>query len=122
MPVGCSRKPRAVFTTANTRTTICLPTAPNLSLLLLVWIRGYANFTHRPQLRVHVDGCPVTHQTVHADGYAGLLTDETRSIRDSVRLEIDLGQTPPPGAPGTQAHDNRARCICFDSYGWRPVP
>jgi hypothetical protein len=56
-----------------------------------------------------------------ANGYADVLTVDTCTERNFVRLEIDIDETLGAGAPGTPLHDSRARGFAFDSYGWRPI-
>jgi hypothetical protein len=111
----------AVWTGPETRTTLYIPTPPNMPLSLLVWIRGYVDSRQRDQLRVRVDGRSVPHYFGVADDYADVLTIDTHSTRDFVRLEIDLDETLESGDPGTELYDERERGFAFDSYGWRPL-
>jgi hypothetical protein len=111
----------AVWTGPGTRTTLYMPTPPNTPLSLLVWIRGYVDGRQRDQLRVRVDGRSVPHYFGVTGGYADLLTIDTYSIRNFVRLEIDLDETLESGDPGTRQYDARERGFAFDSYGWRPL-
>jgi hypothetical protein len=111
----------AVWTGPETRTTLYIPTPPNMPLSLLVWIRGYVDARQRDQLRVRVDGRSVPHYFGVADDYADVLTIDTHSARNFIRLEIDLDETLESGDPGTERHDERERGFAFDSYGWRPI-
>jgi hypothetical protein len=111
----------AVWTGPETRTTLYIPTPPNMPLSLLVWIRGYVDGRQRDQLRVRVDGRSVPHYFGVADDYADLLTVDTYSTRNFIRLEIDLDETLESGDPGTELYDARERGFAFDSYGWRPL-
>jgi hypothetical protein len=111
----------AVWTGPETCTTLYIPTPPNMPLSLLVWIRGYVDARQRDQLRVRVDGRSVPHYFGGADEYADVLTIDTNSTRNFVRLEIDLGETLESGDPGTELYDARERGFAFDSYGWRPL-
>lgn len=111
----------AVWSGPDTRSTLYIPTPPNIPLALLVWIRGYADISQRDQLRVRVDGVPVGHHFGHADNYADVLTVDTVSTGEFVRLEIDLDETLESGDPASGQYDERKRGLSFDSYGWRPV-
>jgi hypothetical protein len=111
----------AVWSGPDTRTTLYIPTPPNMALSLQVWIRGYADLRQRDQLRVLVDGSPADHHFGYASGYADVLTVDTRSTRGFIRLEIDLDETLESGEPGSSLHDARKRGFAFDSYGWRPA-
>jgi hypothetical protein len=111
----------AVWTGPDTRMTLYMATPPNMQLSLLVWIRGYVDARQREQLRVRVDGRSVPHYFGVADDYADVLTIDTHSTRDFIRLEIDLEETLESGDPGTELHDARERGFAFDSYGWRPL-
>jgi hypothetical protein len=111
----------AVWTGPETRTTLYMPTPPDMPLSLLVWIRGYVDARQRDQLRVRVDGRPVPHYFGIADEYADVLTIDTQSTRNFIRLEIDLDETLESGDPGTELYDSRERGFAFDSYGWRPL-
>jgi hypothetical protein len=111
----------AVWSGPETRTTLYVPTPPDMPLSLLVWIRGYVQSAQRDQIRVRVDGRPASHHFGLADDYADLLTVDTYSTRDFVRLEIDIDETLESGEPGSELHDARKRGFAFDSYGWRPV-
>jgi hypothetical protein len=111
----------SVWSGPETRTTLYLPVPAGMKLSLLVWIRGYADSRQRDQIRVRVDGSPIAHHFAAADDYADVLTVETFSTRDFVRLEIDLDETLASGDPGSARHDARKRGFAFDSYGWRPI-
>jgi hypothetical protein len=111
----------AVWTGPETRTTLYMPTPPNMPLSLLVWIRGYVDRRQRDQLRVRLDGRPVPHYFGVADDYADVLTIDTHTTRDFVRLEIDLDETLESGDPDSELYDERERGFAFDSYGWRPL-
>jgi hypothetical protein len=111
----------AVWSGPATRTTLYIPTPPDMQLSLLVWIRGYVEDGPRDQMRVRVDGRPVAHHFGLADNYADLLTVDTYSTRDFVRLEIDIDEAVESGEPGSELHDARKRGFAFDSYGWRPL-
>lgn len=111
----------AVWTGPETRTTLYMPTPPNMPLSLLVWIRGYVDSRQRDQLRVRVDGRSVPHYFGVNDDYADVLTIDTHATRSFVRLEIDLDETLESGDPGTELYDARERGFAFDSYGWRPL-
>jgi hypothetical protein len=111
----------AVWTGPETRMTLYMPTPSNMPLSLLVWIRGYVNARQRDQLRVRVDGRLVPHCFGVADGYADVLTVDSYSTRDFIRLDIDLDETLESGDPGTELYDERERGFAFDSYGWRPI-
>lgn len=111
----------AVWTGPDTRTTLYMPTPANMPLSLVVWIRGYVDARQRDQLRVRVDGRSVPHYFGVAEDYADVLTVDTYSTRDFIRLEIDLDETLESGDPGTEFHDARERGFAFDSYGWRPL-
>ena len=54
--MGAERPRCAVWSGPETRTTLYIPTPPNMPLSLLVWIRGYADSRQRDQIRVRVDG------------------------------------------------------------------
>jgi hypothetical protein len=111
----------AVWTGPDARTTLYIPTPPNMALSLLVWILGYAADKQRRQLRVSVNGRPAVHYFEPAKGYADLLTVDLFSTGDFVRLEIDVGEATGSGELGSEQVDPRLRGICFDTYGWRPV-
>jgi hypothetical protein len=111
----------AVWTGPETCTTLYMPTPAHSPLSLLVWIRGYVDIEQREQLRVRVDGRPVPHYFGAASDYADVLTVDTYSTRDFVRLEIDLDETLKSVDPETKLSDERERGFAFDSYGWRPI-
>ena len=111
----------AVWSGPETRMTLYMPTPANMSLTILVWIRGYVVAEQREQLRVRVDGQSIAHRFDYADDYADVLAIDTVSTREFVRLEIDLDETLESGEPGTEYHDKRERGFAFDSYGWRPA-
>lgn len=111
----------AVWTGPETRTTLYIPTPANMSLSLLVWIRGYVDGRQREQLRVRADGKTVAHHFAVAEGYADLLVIPTRSGRDFVRLELEIDEVLESGEPGEEQYDSRERGIAFDSYGWCPA-
>jgi hypothetical protein len=111
----------AVWSGPETRTTLYIPTPPDMPLSLLVWIRGYVESGQRDQVRVRVDGRPASHHFAWANDYADVLTVDTNSTRDFVRLEIDVDETLESGEPGSELHDARKRGFAFDSYGWRPL-
>jgi hypothetical protein len=111
----------AVWSGPETRTTLYIPTPANMPLSPLVWIRGYVESGQRDQLRVRVDDQPVTHHFGLAEDYADILTVDTYSTRDFVRLEIDIDETVESGDPGSDQYDSRERGFAFDSYGWRPL-
>jgi hypothetical protein len=111
----------AVWSGPDTRSTLYVPTPPNIPLSLLVWVRGYAGIRQRDQLRVRVDGVPVEHRFECADNYADVVAVDTVPAGDFVRLEIDLDETLESGDPASGQYDERKRGFSFDSYGWRPV-
>jgi hypothetical protein len=111
----------AVWSGPETRMTLYIPTPPNMQLSLLVWIRGYVESRQRDQLRVQVDGRPVAHHFEYVDDYADLLTVDTITSREFVRLDIDIDETLDSGDPESENYDSRERGFAFDSYGWRPI-
>jgi hypothetical protein len=111
----------AVWSGPDTRTILYMPAPPNISLVILIWIRGYAAPKQRDQLRVMVDGTSVAHRFGTANNYADLLMIEARSFRDFMRLEIDIDETLGSGMAGFASYDPRQRGFSFDSYGWRPI-
>jgi len=111
----------AVWSGPETRTTLYMATPANMPLSLLVWIRGYVEGGQRDQISVRVDGRPVAHRFELADDYADLLTVDTHSTRDFIRLEIDIGETLESGDLASELYDARQRGFAFDSYGWRPI-
>jgi hypothetical protein len=111
----------AVWSGPETRTTLYIPTPPNMQLSILVWIRGYVESRQRDQLRVQVDGMPAAHYFNYADDYADLLMVDAMTTRDFVRLDIDIDETLDSGDPESETYDSRERGFAFDSYGWRPI-
>jgi hypothetical protein len=111
----------AVWSGPETRTTLYIPTPPDMALSLLVWVRDYVDIRQRDQLRVRVDGSPAAHYFTCAPGYADVLTIDAMSTRDFVRLEIDIDQTLASDDAGSDQYDPRERGFSFDSYGWRPL-
>jgi hypothetical protein len=111
----------AVWTGPETRTTLYIPTPPNMPLRLLVWIRGYVDPGQRDQICVRVNGKTTAHHFGVADDYADVLQVDTHSTRDFVRLEIDIDETLDSGEPDSELYDSRERGFAFDSYGWRPL-
>ncbi|HBK06753.1 MAG TPA: hypothetical protein DDZ81_12925 [Acetobacteraceae bacterium] len=111
----------AVWTGPETTATLYIPTPPDMQVSLLVWIRGYAADRQREQLRVRVDGHPAVHHLTPCRGYADLLTVDACSVRDFVRLEIELDETVDAMQAGCEGFDDRKRGISFDAYGWRPL-
>jgi hypothetical protein len=112
----------AVWSGPATCLTLYMPTPPNVDLSLLVWIRGYAAERQRHQIQVRVDGQPAPHNLVQADGYADLLTIDSRTERGFVRLEIEIDQTLTSVEAGSEGYDERKRGFSFDGYGWRLLP
>ena len=111
----------AVWTGPETGATLYIPTPPDMQVSLLVWIRGYAVERQREQLRVRVDGRPAVHHLIPCGGYADLLSVDFCSVRDFVRLEIELDETVDAIDAGCEGLDDRKRGLSFDSYGWRPL-
>jgi hypothetical protein len=111
----------AVWSGPEIRSTLYIPTPPNMALSLLVWIRGYVDVRQRDQLRVRVDGRPTAHRFDQVTDYADLLRVDTTSAGNFVRLEIDIDETLGSGDPDSGNYDPRERGFSFDSYGWRPT-
>lgn len=112
----------AVWSGPATCLTLYMPTPANVDLSLLVWIRGYAAQRQRGQIKVRVDGQPAPHALASADGYADLLAIEARTVRDFVRLEIEIDETLTSAEAGGEGYDERKRGFSFDGYGWRLLP
>lgn len=118
----CAGQPMcAVWTGPETTATLYIPTPPHMQLSIMVWIRGYAAERQREQLRITVDGRLAVHHLTVCEGYADLLTVDVCSIRDFIRLEIELDETVDSVQAGCESFDDRKRGILFDSYGWRPL-
>jgi hypothetical protein len=109
----------AVWSGPATCLTLYMPTPPHAHLSLLMWIRGYAAHRLRTQIKVRVDGRPVPHVLLPAEGYADLLVVDARTVRDFVRLEIEVDETLTSTEAGSEGYDERKRGFAFDGYGWR---
>lgn len=96
-----------------------MPALAHRRMVALLWIRGYADPEQRGRLRVSVDGTPVQHRLVPAEGYADLLAVDAYPERDFLRFDLEIDETRPAGELGTSDYDPRLRGISFDAYGWR---
>ncbi|MCI4677504.1 hypothetical protein K9U39_18570 [Rhodoblastus acidophilus] len=109
------------------RFTLYMPTPPDARLELKLWIRAFADESQRERLRVWTDGRETPHRfapdaSAPEENFREVLIVETRSTRDFIRLEIDVGETFTYGRPGGAAFDSRRRGVAFGFYGWRAIP
>ena len=109
----------AVWSGPSTCLTLYMPILAGMQVSLMLWIRGYAAQGQREQIRVRVDGQPAPHRLAPAEGYAEVLIIDACTIRDFVRLEVEIDQTLTSVEAGSEGQDDRKRGIAFDSYGWK---
>lgn len=113
---GCHDR-HAVWTVSGRRARIYLPVPEGVKLEILLWVRGYAEEAQRNALRIWIDGIARCPRSEAAEDYAELLVIPWQAARSFVRLEIEV-----PDAGAVNPLDTRPRGVCFDAYGWRPVP
>jgi hypothetical protein len=99
--------------------TLYVPTPKGARLSLLLWIRSYAAWQQRDQIRVRVDGQQAAHRFAAAEGCADLLTIEAWPARDFVRLDVEIDEALTSAEAGSPVVDERKRGILFEGYGWR---